>query len=410
MAVATALGTLFACSLLEPGGLLSPERGDPQTLYVSRELGSDDCHGRRPDCPLKSLAVAVEEIAPGGTIKVHEDYQEIERAINIWRPVTIEGGYDASFNVADGWSIYSGTGMGGTVFTLSGNSEGAHIVVKNVDIRNAFSPTWNGAAAQIHSGAVVDLENCIFSNNTSLQLAGAADVSGASTATFSQCVFRSNRSFRSPSVIHIYRADAAFEGCEFDSNIFEGDTGGALIHLTTNAAHSVSFQDCVFTNTTGTFVTTGGEGDGQFVDLGGNVGMQPAAEDVAVVFIAWATGIAGATTVVSGPDTDGDESTTVMENADGSIEITAVVNAATGEGTYTYVFTDYADGDYTYNGTITAATTGNPPTTFDYTGELTLTGSDLESIAFDYTLDGTALSGTITIDGEYEYDLSELGY
>lgn len=412
--VAAAL-VVSGCSLLGGG----PVR-DADIVYVS-PTGRDGARGDDPRAPLKSLAVAVDAVADGGTIKMAEGWYAVSETAFVTKDVTIEGGLTEDFSgpAYDTADVYGSRGQLSRLSMRDAYGRIIHVYAPNPDqplrqvsisgleLRQAFFNS-NGAAMGTDGRTALQLENCVFSGNTSNGRAGALYVGKGGSVSAANCYFEYNNGAWSPSAVEVFESSAVFTNSTFTNNNARLDSAANayVVSLSSEGDHTVSFQDCTFEANWGVPLYL--SGTATKIDLGGNVGFAPPLTEVTAVFTGWTTGVSQATTVVEGPTIDGDESTTVMENSDGSISITSVVNTSTGEGTYTYEFTDYTYESYTYNGTLTATVSGMPSAPkFEYDGTMDVTGGDVETIEYDYTYENSAFSGTITVNDEYVYDLND---
>lgn len=172
---------LPGCSLLGIGG---PEYG-AEVLYVS-PTGDDNATGDAPDEPLRSLAVAVDAVADGGTIKMAEGFYSVSEIAFIWKDVTIEGGLTADFS-APAYDAADVLGSSERLSVLSMRDAYGRIVhvyapnadqpLRRVSISglsfNAAFFNSNGAAMGTDGRTDLQLEHCVFSNNTSNGKAGA---------------------------------------------------------------------------------------------------------------------------------------------------------------------------------------------------------------------------------------------
>lgn len=414
MAIVAAL-LVSGCSLLGGG----PVR-DADIVYVS-PTGRDGARGDDPQAPLRSLAVAVDAVADGGTIKMVSGWYSVSETAFVTKDVTIEGGFTEDFS-GPAYDAADVNGSRGQLSRLSMRDTYGRIIhvyaphadqplrqvsISGVYFSNAFFNS-NGAAMGTDGNTALRLESCIFGDNTSNGNAGALSVGKGGAVSAANCHFESNNGVWSPSAVEVFESSAVFTNCTFTNNNARLDSAANayVVSLNSTGDHSVSFQDCTFEANWGVPLFL--YGTATKIDLGGNVGFAPPLTEISAVFTGWTTGVSQATTVVEGPTTDGDESTTIMENSDGSISITSVVNTSTGEGTYTYEFTDYTYESYTYNGTLTATVSGMPTTPkFVYDGTLNVTGGEVETIDYDYTYENSAFSGTITVNDDYVYDLND---
>jgi hypothetical protein len=411
--IVAAVLVVSGCSLLGGG----PVR-DADIVYVS-PTGRDGARGDDPSAPLKSLAVAVDAVADGGTIKMAAGFYSVSETAFVRKDVTIEGGLTGYFSgpAYDAADVYGSRDQlstlsmrdayGQIIHVYGGNADQPRqITVSGVGFRDAFSNS-HGAAMGAPGWTDLRLENCLFDNNTSYGKAGALYVGNGGSVSAANCHFEYNNGAWSPAAVEISLSSAVFTNCTFSRNSarLDSSSNAYVVSLYSDGDHTVSFQDCAFEANKGVPLYL--SGTATKIDLGGNVGFAPPLTEISAVFTGWTTGVSQATTVVEGPTIDGDESTTVMENSDGSISITSVVNTSTGEGTYTYEFTDYTYEDYTYNGTLTATVSGMPSAPkFEYDGTMDVTGGEVETIDYDYTYENSAFSGTITVNDDYVYDLN----
>jgi hypothetical protein len=407
------LSVLSGCFLFGGG----PEDG-ASLLYVSQN-GYDNNRGTEPHDPLRSLAVAVEAVAPGGTIKLQAGHYSREEMVHINKDVKIEGGYTDDFSSlaydpanlqTENLSRLRGDNFYGrfmTIYGVAADQPSRIVTISGIEFGAAFT-NENGAAMERGQRVDLTLDSCIFDWNQTNNGAGALQASGGGSLTVTNCTFHGNTSYWSPSVMLLSEMTAVFEACTFTDNTTLGHSAGnsAVIELHSGGNHTVSFKDCTFEDNYGTplllFETA------TKLDQGGNVGFAPPITAVTTAFTGWTTGIASATTVSEGPTTDGDETTTVYTNSDGSVTYTSVINTATAKGSYTYELSDYTYDAYCYTGTITATVTNamtSPKVVYD--GELTVSGGEINKIAYDYTFENSAFSGTITINDEFVYDLND---
>lgn len=410
-----AAALLGGCFLFGGGG---PGDNLP-VVYVSTG-GSDHNSGESPDDPLRSLAVAVRAVGDGGTIKMAAGFYSVEETADFGGNLTIEGGYDSDFTrIAYDPSDIDGAqnelsrlfmrdayGRAIQIYSAPHGDAPFEVSVSGISIGSAFF-NHSGAALCVDGRVNLTLTNCVFNDNYANSSSGALYLGDGGTTTITNCSFTWNSGYYAPSTIYADDNALTIVGSTFTHNSSRvAGSSDAVIYLTSESDHSVSFENCVFEHNIGVPLQLAGTATK--IDLGGNVGFAPPIEEITAVFTGWTTGVAQATTIVEGPTSEDGQTTIVMENSDGSIRITSVINDSTGEGTYTYEFTDYTYDAYTYNGTITASVSGTPaPTSFDYDGTLTVAGSEVESIEYDYSFDGGSISGTITINDEYVYDLND---
>jgi len=399
-------GVFSGCSAFNglAGGVYSLFSSE-DTIYVA-EWGDDRSNGKHPSTSVGSLAEAVRKVNPGGTIKIREGYYPVVEFTTIDKILTIEGGYDDNYAAIVGKSELNATHYYGTVLHVDGQGIGNTVSISNVIIRSAYTSVSDGSAMNILNGAELNLSNCELVGNVNLGRAAAISVH-ESILNCIDCKFESNSAINDPAAIGVHDSFAVFDGCIFKGNSIRNSERGRVISLWSTTGKTASFKNCVFAENPAkrAFYTIGGV----MIDQGGNVGMLPPVEDVVTAFTAWALGSAAATIVKSGPTTEGDVVTTVMANTGDHVTITMAVNTVTGAGEFTYKFFNYFTGGITYNGSMTANTTGYPAITkFDYSGTLTMTGGELQKIVFDYSVEGTTFSGTIQIDDVYVYDIADL--
>ena len=414
VALVAMVGAFSGCFLFGGGG---PEDG-ASLLYVS-DTGYDSNRGTEPNDPLRSLAVAVEAIAPGGTIKVQAGWYNCKETTEINKDVKIEGGYTEDFSSlaydranlsTDNLSSMRGDNFYGRlvqIYGVAADEPARTVTISGIEFGGAFTNSEGGV---MDRGGRVDLtlDSCIFNWNQTNNGSGVLQASGGGSLTVTNSTFHGNTSYWSPSVMRLSETTAVFEACTFTNNTILGHSvdNSAVVELHSGGSHTVSFKDCTFEENYGTalflFDTA------TKLDQGGNVGFAPPITAVTTAFTGWTTGIASATTISEGPTTDGDETTTVFTNGDGSVTYTSVINTSTAEGSYAYEFSDYTYDAYTYTGTLTATVTNvttSPKIVYD--GELTVSGGEIKKIAYDYTFENSAFSGTITINDEYVYDLHD---
>jgi hypothetical protein len=408
---------LSGCSLL---GMVGPKRG-AQEMYVST-TGDDNAKGDSPEEPLRSLAVAVNAVADGGTIKMAAGDYSHRETVHIHKSITIEAGLTADFTRPaysaedlknedlDSLSMLNGHDFFGElvhIYSPDNSAPRRTVSISGLGFTSCFDD-GNGAALSVNNRIDLTIDSCEFRWNATYGAAAVMETGQDSVIEINGCYFRSNEAYWSPSAIYFYESTATLTGCTFLYNGTRGHSEGdsTVIELRSENGHSISFANCTFEDNEGSPLLL--RGTATKIDLGGNVGFAPPMTEISAVFTGWTTGVASATSVVEGPTTEDGETTMAMENADGSVRIESVMTDATGEGTYTYIFDDYTYEDYTYNGSLTATVSGMPTTPkFEYDGTILVSGGEVESIDYDYTYENSAFSGTITVNDDYVYDLSD---
>lgn len=201
-----------------------------KVIYVNSNAKGGDGSRENPFGNI-SLATGVADI--GDTIKVAAGvYREsIESACSL----TIIGGYDSEFNVADGKSIIEGEGLSRSPVYLAGYYS---LSLKNFEIRNYVSPQAEYDGAIHFNGTDLYLENVDVVNCKAKRYGGGLCVYNlkypeyceCNNLTIKDCNFRDNEAVEGGGIAIGVYGILKIEGSEFTGNKATGSGGG--IYLT----------------------------------------------------------------------------------------------------------------------------------------------------------------------------------
>ena len=261
--------------------------GTVDTAYVS-PAGDDANDGAAPTRPKLTLNAAIAELAVDGTIRIAAG--TFAENVVVTKPLTLVGGYDASFDTLDPAAnpvVLNGGGTDRVVTIMTPPAGSNRLVLRGLSLVNGYTPSSGGAVAAAGITEVA-LEDCLLTDNVAEENGGGVAANDV-VLTVSRCHFESNlangnagggldanrslvtlldSSFTDNQVanygggINLYESESTIAGCEITGNS-AGVSGGGINF--SNAA--------VGDHSLGSSVVTGNSPDdlsGLFEDAGGN--------------------------------------------------------------------------------------------------------------------------------------------
>ncbi|WP_425389492.1 LamG-like jellyroll fold domain-containing protein [Ekhidna sp.] len=230
------------------------------------------------DSGVGSLREAIAGIAPGGTIFFDPSLDgvpiQLSTILDVRRDVNFDGG--GQDIILSGDTDDSGTNNLGDTQILSVD-EGYNVSFTDITFEYGYVDGDIGGALQINAGAYVSLTQCTFRNNVAVNANGAAAAIGVGLADIDvdRCVFEDNTAFEGGGAIYLIANDNSTNTANIYNSTFINNTatnagsfGGAII---ISSGGSNTPNNTIATIYNCTFDSNSADGDGGALFLGNSV-------------------------------------------------------------------------------------------------------------------------------------------
>jgi predicted outer membrane repeat protein len=205
--------------------------GSLADVYVST-TGNDANTGALPGQAKRTLNAAVAATQANGTVHIATGtYQE---NVLISRPLTLQGGYDASFSGIDPVAFpvtIDGRGLDVTVAAMLPTAS-ARLALKGVRVINGVADgmmTRSGGGLSVGwAAAEISLESCTFSGNRAAENGGAIKVNNGGVLSLTGCTFQSNTAGGNGGAVQVNDGTLIVTGCLLEGNTSNDNAGGAI--------------------------------------------------------------------------------------------------------------------------------------------------------------------------------------
>jgi predicted outer membrane repeat protein len=205
--------------------------GSLADVYVST-TGNDASSGAAPSLAKRTLNAAVAATQANGTVHIATGtYQE---NVLISRPLTLQGGYDATFSGIDPAAFpvtIDGRGLDVAVSAML-PTPSARLALKGVRVINGVADGMmsrsGGGLSAGWAAAEISLESCTFSGNRAAQGGGAIKVNNGGVLTLTGCTFQSNTAGGNGGAVQVNDGTLIVTGCLLEGNTSNDNGGGAI--------------------------------------------------------------------------------------------------------------------------------------------------------------------------------------